>query len=177
MRKCSAVTTAASSVRPAPAAMPIAAASHTDAAVVSPRTRPRWVRISPPPMNPTPETIWAATRDGSTTTRRGARTSVKPNLLTSTINAELVPTMAVVRSPAGLPRSCRSRPTSDVSPQATSSDATCGHPCPWAAAASEASIGGVGEVGTVGIRPLPVTGAPQPLPFSYHARRGQDKSG
>jgi hypothetical protein len=43
--------------------MPIAAVSHTDAAVVRPRIAPRRVMISPAPRKPIPVTIWAATRD------------------------------------------------------------------------------------------------------------------
>ena len=69
MRKCIAVTVTASSSRPAPAAMPMAADSHTAAAVVSPCTEPRRKMMMPAPRKPMPETIWAATRDGSTTTR------------------------------------------------------------------------------------------------------------
>ena len=69
MRKCIAVTVTASNSSPAPAAMPIAADSHTAAAVVSPCTDPRRKMMMPAPRKPMPETIWAATRDGSTTTR------------------------------------------------------------------------------------------------------------
>ena len=57
---------------PAPAAMPIAATDHRLAAVVSPRTCPRYWRIVPAPMKPMPVTIWAAIRVGS------ARSPPKP---------------------------------------------------------------------------------------------------
>ena len=50
---------------PAPAAMPIAATDQRLAAVVSPRTCPRYWRITPAPRKPMPVTIWAATRVGS----------------------------------------------------------------------------------------------------------------
>ena len=52
----------------APAAAPTAAVSQTPAAVVRPRTESRRTKISPAPMKPIPETIWAATREGSRTT-------------------------------------------------------------------------------------------------------------
>ena len=42
---------------------------------------------------PMPETTWAATRDGSSTIVPVDRTSAKPYLLTSMINADAVPTM------------------------------------------------------------------------------------
>ena len=49
--------TDARSSSPAPVAMPIAADSHTAAAVVSPSTAPRRVMMMPAPRNPIPETI------------------------------------------------------------------------------------------------------------------------
>ena len=63
---------------PAPAAVPTAAVTQTPAAVVSPRTESRLTKISPPPMKPMPETIWAATREGSRTTWLWSSTSEKP---------------------------------------------------------------------------------------------------
>ena len=68
----------ASSSRPAPAAMPIAADSQTAAAVVSPCTAPRRVMMIPAPKKPMPETIWAATRKESRTTVFPVNTSPKP---------------------------------------------------------------------------------------------------
>ncbi len=68
LTKCRNTTAVASNSRPAPAAMPIAADSQTAAAVVGPCTAPRRVMMIPAPKNPMPETIWAATRDGSSTT-------------------------------------------------------------------------------------------------------------
>ncbi len=106
---------------PAPAAMPIAADSHTAAAVVSPCTAPRRVMMIPAPKKPIPETIWAATRDGSSSTVCGDSTSAKPYLLISMINAADVPTMVWVRSPATLPWMVRSRPMRAVSPNAEKS--------------------------------------------------------
>jgi hypothetical protein len=78
MRKCVAVTVTASNSRPDPVAIPIAADSHTAAAVVSPCTEPRRKMMMPAPRKPMPETIWAATRDGSTTRRPSCSTSEKP---------------------------------------------------------------------------------------------------
>jgi hypothetical protein len=46
------------------------------------------------PRNPTPVTIWAATRDGSRTTTWRARMSVNPYLLTSMNSAAPTPTRA-----------------------------------------------------------------------------------
>jgi hypothetical protein len=44
--------------------------------------------MTPPPMNPIPETIWAAMREGSRTTRPVSSMSVKPYLGTSMISAD-----------------------------------------------------------------------------------------
>ncbi len=130
MRKCIAVTVTASNSRPDPAAMPIAADSHTAAAVVSPCTEPRRKMMMPAPRKPMPETIWAATRDGSTTTRPSCSTSEKPYLLTSRMRAAAVPTMVWVRTPALLPWISRSRPINEVRPKATKSSMICRVPCP-----------------------------------------------
>ncbi len=48
--------------------MPMAQVSQIVAAVVRPRTASFFTKIRPPPMNPMPETICAATRDGSSAT-------------------------------------------------------------------------------------------------------------
>ena len=125
-----AVTVHASRRRPAPAAIPIAADSQMAAAVVSPCTDPRRKMMMPAPRKPMPETIWAATRDGSTSTVPGTRTSLNPYLLTSRISAAAVPTMVCVRIPALLPCSSRSRPMSAVSPNATNSSTIWRTPCP-----------------------------------------------
>ena len=69
------VARTASSGSPAPAADPIAAVTQIAAAVVRPRTESRRTKISPAPRNPTPVTIWAATREGSSTPSRGWSTS------------------------------------------------------------------------------------------------------
>jgi hypothetical protein len=61
--------------------MPIAADSHTAAAVVSPCTAPRRVIMNPAPKKPIPVTIWAATRDGSSTIVCADKTSPNPYLL------------------------------------------------------------------------------------------------
>ena len=75
-----AVTVHASSSSPAPAAIPIAADSQIAAAVVNPCTDPRRKMMMPAPRKPMPETIWAATRDGSTTTRSGLQNVAEPVL-------------------------------------------------------------------------------------------------
>ena len=77
---------------PAPHAMPRAAVSQTEAAVVSPRTLSRRMKMTPPPMKPMPDTTCAATRDGSSTTRLFASTSMKPYLEISMISADARPT-------------------------------------------------------------------------------------
>ena len=92
--------------------MPTPAVSQIVAAVVSPRTASRRTKINPPPMNPIPDTICAATRDGSRITR-WERTSVKPYFETSMIRADATPTSACVRSPALRWRISRSRPISE----------------------------------------------------------------
>ena len=114
--------------RPAAAAVPIAAVSQIVAAVVSPRTEPRCTKIRPAPMNPSPETICAATRDGSTTTWPGTTTFWKPYLLTRRNRADPRPTIVCVRSPADFCRSCRSSPIVADSTKARASSPTCVQP-------------------------------------------------
>ena len=63
MMKCSTVTVTDSRNKPAAAAIPMAADSQIDAAVVSPTTAPRRVMTIPAPRKPIPETICAATRE------------------------------------------------------------------------------------------------------------------
>ena len=77
---------------PAPQAMPIAAVSQTVAAVVRPRTISLRTKIRPPPMKPIPDTICAAIREGSSTTRPESRMSVKPYLDTNITSADEKPT-------------------------------------------------------------------------------------
>src|SRR4051794_21076399 len=119
----------ASSGSPAPAAMPTAAASHTVAAVVRPRTMSRRTKISPPPMNPMPETTWAAIRDGSTLTPAWSTRSPKPYLDTSMKTAEPSPTRVWVRSPALLARTSRSTPISALRKSARNAGSSSA-PCP-----------------------------------------------
>jgi hypothetical protein len=59
--------------------------------------------MRPAPKKPMPETIWAATREGSSTTVPATITSAKPYLLINMISAADVPTMVCVRNPALLP--------------------------------------------------------------------------
>lgn len=63
---------------PAPQAMPIAAVIQTVAAVVRPFTMSLRTKMTPPPMKPMPETICAAIREGSRTTRSCRRTFREP---------------------------------------------------------------------------------------------------
>jgi hypothetical protein len=79
------------------------------------------------PMKPMPETICAATRDGSMTTC-SASTSVKPYFDTNMINAEAKPTSVWVRSPALFWRISRSSPIAAESARAISSSPAWGHP-------------------------------------------------
>ena len=72
--------------------MPRAAVNQTDAAVVRPRTTSRRMKMTPPPMKPMPETICAATRDGSSTTRPLFSTSVNPYFEISMNSAAETPT-------------------------------------------------------------------------------------
>ena len=121
----------ASSGSPAAAAAPIAAVSQIVAAVVSPRTEPRCTKISPAPMNPSPETICAATRDGSTTTWPGTTTFWKPYLLISRNSADPRPTIVWVRRPADFCRSSRSSPIAADSANARASSPTWSQPWPF----------------------------------------------
>ena len=82
----------ASSVREAPQAAPIAAVSQIPAAMLRPRTESRRTKIRPAPMKPMPETIWAATREGSRITVFSSSTSKKPYLLMIMNSAEPRPT-------------------------------------------------------------------------------------
>jgi hypothetical protein len=100
--------------------MPTAAASHTVAAVVSPRTMSRRTKISPPPMKPIPETTCAATREGSRLTPGTAERSLNPYFDTSMKTAAPSPTSVCVRSPALLARTSRSTPISALSTSASS---------------------------------------------------------
>ena len=95
-----AVVTVASIGRPAPAQAPIAAVTQMAAAVVSPRTESRRTKIIPAPKNPTPVTIWAATREGSRMIRPGSSTSLNPYLLINMKSAAPTPTRVCVRNPA-----------------------------------------------------------------------------
>jgi hypothetical protein len=78
--------------RSPPQAIPTAAVTHTPAAVVRPRTVSRRAKMMPPPMNPIPETICAATRDGSSELFGSAIPSANPKTLTSMNTAEPTPT-------------------------------------------------------------------------------------
>ncbi|CPW42708.1 Uncharacterised protein [Mycobacteroides abscessus] len=108
--------------------MPTAADSHIAAAVVNPCTAPRRMMMIPAPRKPIPETICAATRDGSRITMPSASTSSNPYLLTNKISAAEVPTIVCVRNPALLPAISRSRPIIPDSTNAASSPTSCRPP-------------------------------------------------
>ena len=108
----------------------MAAVIQIEAAVVRPRTEPRRTKISPAPMKPIPETICAATRDGSRTISLCSSTSVNPYLLTSMNSAAPMPTRAWVRRPASFWRISRSRPMAADSSAATPSSPIWSHPWP-----------------------------------------------
>ena len=126
----------ASSGSPAPAAAPTAAVTQTDAAVVRPCTESRRTKISPAPRNPMPVTIWAATRDGSTTTWPVRSTSLNPYLLTSMNRAAPTPTRVCVRSPALFCLTSRSSPMTADSSRPRPSSPTCTGPSVLAAGAA-----------------------------------------
>src|SRR5207253_5116159 len=90
--------------------MPSEAATQMDAAVVSPRTSSPWRRMLPAPRNPTPVTIWAAMRVGSTVL---AKSGMRPRPVNMHEPALI---SAIVRRPAGWPRNSRSAPR--MSPRA-----------------------------------------------------------
>src|SRR4051794_6277836 len=105
--------------------MPIAATSHSVAAVVSPRTERPCRMIAPAPRKPIPVTIWAAMRVGSTRTPKFA----KPYAETSVNNADPSETTRCVRSPACRSRSSRSSPIAPPRAAATNRrSSTSGQP-------------------------------------------------
>jgi len=111
--------------------MPTAVVSQTTAAVVRPRTASRRTKISPPPMNPMPDTICAAIRDGSRVTWSPS-TSKKPYFDTSIISAAAMPTSVCVRKPALFCRISRSSPIAADSTSARPRSNTCVQPWPMA---------------------------------------------
>src|SRR5438132_587706 len=105
--------------------MPIAAATQSVAAVVSPRTERPWRMIAPAPRKPMPVTICAAIRVGSArmTWSPLSRKPEKPYADTIVNRAEPTQTRMCVRSPASRSRSSRSKPIAPPSPAATASRA------------------------------------------------------
>src|SRR5579884_743127 len=101
--------------------MPIAATSHSVAAVVNPRIEKPWRMIAPAPRKPMPLTICAAMRVGSI--RPAAppwrRNSWKPYAETIVKSAEPTETSMCVRRPAPRSRSSRSNPIAPPSAAAT----------------------------------------------------------
>ena len=88
---------------PAPHARPIAAATQSPAAVVTPRTTFFWKMITPAPMKPMPDTTWAATRAAS-------KRPVKAYWEINMNNALPRATRKWVRRPASLALNSRSKP-------------------------------------------------------------------
>src|SRR5216683_3071725 len=84
--------------------MPTDAATQIIAAVVSPWTSPPWRRIAPAPRNPTPVTICAAIRVGSTPDLKAGSRPTPVNMHAPTAISDMV------LSPAGCPRYSRSTP-------------------------------------------------------------------
>src|SRR6476661_5296489 len=120
-RMVKSVVIAAGPYQPAPEAIPIAATTHSVAAVVSPRTEKPCRMIAPAPRKPTPVTICAAIRVGSVRTMfpPPTRNSWKPYAETSVKRQEPTETSRCVRKPASRSRSSRSRPTAPPRPAAT----------------------------------------------------------
>src|SRR3954454_8125749 len=110
--------------------MPIAATSHSVAAVVSPRTDRPSRMIAPAPRKPIPVTIWAAMRVGSarTTLPPWVRNSWKPYAETRVKSADPRETRRCVRMPASRSRSSRSKPTAPPSAHATVSRTSASQP-------------------------------------------------
>src|SRR2546421_5000124 len=84
--------------------MPNEAATQIEAAVVNPRTSSPCRRMLPAPRNPTPVTIWAAMRVGSTVL---GKSGMRPRPVNMHEPALI---KAMVRRPAGWPRNSRSAP-------------------------------------------------------------------
>src|SRR5689334_18796102 len=110
--------------------MPIAATTHSVAAVVSPRTDSPSRMIAPAPRKPMPVTIWAAIRVGSarTTAPPLARNSWKPKAETIVKSAEPIDTRRWVRMPASRSRSSRSNPITAPSAPASASRRVASQP-------------------------------------------------
>src|SRR5919205_2076945 len=126
--------------------MPIAATTHSVAAVVSPRTDSPWRMIAPAPRKPIPVTIWAAIRLGSarTTLCPEARKAWNPYAETIVKSAEPSDTSRCVRRPASRSRISRSSPI--AAPSA-------------AASASRRRTSGQSSVGTLCTERVPLSGA------------------
>src|ERR687890_612928 len=106
-----AVVTAATIHAAPPAAIPTAAVAHRLAAVVRPRTDPPYLRIAPAPRKPIPDTIWAATRDGSVGIVPFGDGGVSKTKIETTVKAaEPSDTRRCVRIPAGWAWISRSSP-------------------------------------------------------------------
>src|SRR5215211_3876280 len=101
--------------------MPIAATTHSVAAVVRPRIEMPWRMIAPAPRKPIPDTICAAIRVGSkvTPSRLEKWKSRHAYAETSVNTADPTETSRCVRSPASRSRSSRSRPIAPPSAAAT----------------------------------------------------------
>src|ERR1700722_7437370 len=112
--------------------MPIAATTQMLAAVVRPRMISRRKMMTPAPRKPIPETICAATREGSNTTAGGCTASPKPNIDTSISSAEPTHTSACVRRPAADSTRSRSRPTMLPTIAASASRSTISSGLMWA---------------------------------------------
>src|SRR3954452_22182945 len=103
--------------------MPIAAVSHSVAAVVRPRTFIPWLMIAPAPRKPMPVTICAAIRVGSarTTFVPLTRKLSNPYADTTVKSAEPSETSMCVRKPASWSRISRSIPIAPPRPAASAS--------------------------------------------------------
>ena len=88
--------------------MPIPAVAQTPAAVVRPLMVWLRTKIMPAPRKPTPVTICAAIREGSSATPLRVVTSEKPYLETTMMSAAASATIRCVRIPASFRRLLRS---------------------------------------------------------------------
>lgn len=116
-----AVATIARIYIPPPQARPIAAVTHTPAAVVSPLITFSllWNIIVPAPMKPMPVTTCAAIRATSQRCSSPSSMPSKPYADTIINSAEPIATRKCVRKPASLARYSRSRPMAPPSIAAT----------------------------------------------------------
>src|ERR671928_148796 len=136
--------------------MPIAAATHSVAAVVRPRTERPWRMIAPAPRKPIPVTICAAIRVGSAriTLVPEVRNAWKPYAETIVKSAEPSETSRCVRRPASRSRSSRSSPIAAPRAAASASRRNTSHQSSVGRLCTERALLGLEDVAIHPERPL-----------------------